>query len=1086
MGKKLTVTRRFTVAGRDPFEGIDFEKRRAAIFNSDGSVNFQMDDCEVPAFWDQVAVDVLASKYFRKQGVPQIGEDGKPVTGEDGRPVLGPERSVKQWATRLADAWADWGMRGAYFASAEDAEAFRDEVAFMLAMQYASPNSPQHFNTGLYEAYGIVADPEGNWYYDEEKDEVAQSPHRYFRSAVSACYIQSVSDELVGDHSIFDLWEREARLFKSGSGTGSNFSRLRAKNEKLSGGGTSSGVMSFLRVGDRAAGAIRSGGTTRRAAKMVILDADHPEIREFVESKVLEERKVAALIAGGFDSDWTAEGGAYDTVSFQNANHSVRLPAGFLNRVAENSDWALTARTTGKTVATVKAGDLWEEIAKAAWQCADPGVQFDDILNDWNTAANDGRLHGTNPCAEYTHLDDTACNLASLNLVAFFDDDSGRFDADAYLYAARLWTIVLEISVSMAHYPSAVLAKNSYEHRTLGLGYANIGALLMRAGLAYDSDEGRAVIGALTALMHDQAYATSSELAESVGPCAAYSRNAESMERVIRNHARAAYGSRMQESSLGSYEELTIRPRGIDHEALRRTVFSNLSDAVVGAAARMVESRNSGRRNMQVTVLAPTGTIGLQMGCDTTGIEPDFALVKFKKLAGGGYMKIVNQSLPPALRRLGYNMEQVAAIVRYAAGTQTLHGATTVNAGSLEALGMPKEAIARVETELPRAMTLDAAFAPHTVGLDVLVLLGVDLADAEQPTFSLLRHLGYTAEAIEESSLTICGHQTVEGSPELHAEHLPVFDTANYCGTGTRVIGWQGHVRALGAAAPHLSGSISKTCNLPNEATVDDVRDCFELAYALGVKCVSVYRDGSKLSQVLTSSQADSVEDSSADGTEVVRAAEEIVGGVSPAAYYHGVTPPKFKLPRPAYGPAWKFDVGGTEVFLRAGQYPDGTLGEIFVDLSKEGSTLKSVLSCFAIAVSHGLQYGVPLEKLVETFTFHNFAPQGMVTGHPNLKMASSIIDAIFKILAFHYLGREDLVQVPEPAPLRISVASLTDPHTSAGGAGKQEVLRPSVARPERMASVSAGETCTNCGGIMVKSGTCATCISCGSTSGCS
>lgn len=1078
--RRICVARRFTRPETGPFGDLEFSDRHAAIYNANGSINFEMDVRDIPTFWDQGAVDVLASKYFRKAGVPQVDDKGAPVCDDEGNPVFGPENSGKQWALRLANAWRLWGEREGYFASSADAEAYRDEMAYMLLAQLASPNSPQHFNTGLFEAYGIVSDPEGNWYYDPADGTTKLSPHRYFRSAVSACYIQSVDDELVGPNSIFDLWEREARLFKSGSGTGTNFSNLRAKGERLSGGGTSSGVMSFLRVGDRGAGAIRSGGTTRRAAKMVILDATHPEIEEFIASKVIEEQKVAALIAGGFSADWAAEGGAYDSVSFQNANHSVRVPNGFMQAVVDGADWPLTARTTGEVVRTVKARELWEQIADAAWKCADPGVQYDDTMNAWNTAPNDGRLRGTNPCGEYTHLDDTACNLASLNLVRFFDDTTGIFDTEAFAHAVRLLTITLEISVAMSHYPSALLAKNSYEHRTLGLGYCNLGALLMRAGLAYDSEQGRAAMGAITALMHDLAYATSSELADAVGPCDAYLRNAEPMERVIRNHARAAFGTRNGESGLGDYEGLSVRPQGIDHEVLATTPFANLSDAVLGAARSMLRGASSGRRNMQVTVLAPTGTISIIMSADTTGVEPDFALVKHKKLAGGGYMKIVNASVAPALRRLGYSSTEIEAILTHALGTATLSGPTAVNRGSLIAKGMPAEAINRVEDELHRAVDLEAAFAPHTVGIENLALLGIDVVDTEDSGFSLLRRLGFTAAEIRSSSLTICGHQTVEGAPGLKPEHLAVFDTANYCGDGTRTIAWQGHVKALGAVAAHLSGSASKTVNLPNEATVEDVENCYELAYALGVKAISVYRDGSKLSQVLTSSIKPAAEAHPAE-PEI----REVTNGMSPSEYYHGTTPLKFKLPEMTYGPRWKFSVGGTEVFLRAGQYPDGTLGEIFIDLSKEGSTIKGLTTCFAIAVSHALQYGVPLEKLTEVFTFHNFAPQGIVGGHKNLKMATSIIDAIFKILAFHYLGRDDLVQVPEPQPIRAAIDT-TSRETDVRDSGATTISSPvAPSEPPATTTHRSGQMCTDCGGEMVRSGTCYRCINCGATTGC-
>lgn len=1092
----LTITRHFTTAGGDPFDTVEWARRRSAIYNTDGSVLFEMNDVEVPAHWDQVAVDILVSKFFRKAGVPQLGPDGSVLFDAAGSPVLGGETSARQWAHRLANAWRVWGERGGYF-NEEGGRCFYDELVYMLLHQMASPNSPQHFNTGLFEAYGLLSDPEGNWYFDPESGTLRQSVHRFERSAANACFILSVADELVGDGSIFDYIEREARLFKAGSGSGANLSNIRAKGERLSGGGSASGVMGFMRVADRAAGAIKSGGTTRRAAKMVILDVDHPEIEDFIWCKVREEEKVAALVAGGYSADWNGE--AYDTVSFQNGNNSVRILPGFMQAVRNGRDWQLRGRQDRGVDRTMPARKLWNDIAEAAWRCADPGVQYDDLLNEWNTAGNDGRLRATNPCSEYTHLDDTACNLASLNLVKFFNDDTLQFDAAAFAHAARLLTIVLEITVHMSHYPSPEVARNSYEHRTLGLGYANLGALLMRSGVPYDSAEGTAVTGAITALMHDVAYATSAELASVVGACIAFTRNTEPMSRVIRNHARAAYGTLPHD--LGAYEQLSVTPTGVDHAMLTKTHFANLSAAVCTAAESMLaglpERGGAGYRNMQVTVLAPTGTIGLQLGCDTTGVEPDFALVKFKKLAGGGYMKIVNGSVAPALRALGYDSTQTQRILTYAIGTATLHGLTAVNAKSLAAKGLPPRAIERVERQLPAVTNLRMAFAPYVVGTDVLEEMQVTSEQYGSDDFDLLRHLGFSGSEIESSSDAICGHQTVEGAPDLCDEHLAVFDTANYCGDGTRVIAWQGHVRALGAVAPHLSGSASKTINLPNEATLEEIRDAYEMSYDLGVKCAAVYRDGSKLSQVLSSRKESAADAEEAKEIEAaVNAANALIRpGQSPSDYYHGTTPPKFRLPEMRFGPTWKMNVGGTDVFLRANEYEDGTLGEIFIDLSKEGSTLKGVLSCFAISVSQGLQHGVPLAKFVETFTFHNFAPQGMVTGHANLKMANSLIDAIFRVLAFHYLERADLVQVATP-PMRLrreTGAVLLAPAASEKdlpGKREEQVVTaaspaPGVGTNGKMFS-SSGETCRDCGGQMVKSGTCSRCLSCGNTTGCS
>jgi ribonucleoside-diphosphate reductase alpha chain len=1042
-----------------------------------------MKDIEIPSSWEQGAFDILVSKYFRKTGVPQFNSDGTLSLDSDGNPILGPERSAKQWANRLASAWASWGMRGGYF-NENSASIFRDEMIYILLAQMASPNSPQHFNTGLFESYNIIAPPEGNWYFDPKVNKAKLSKHRYERAAVNACFIQSVKDELVGDDSIFDLWEREARLFKSGSGTGTNFSTLRGKGEKLSGGGTSSGVMSFLRVGDRSAGTIQSGGTTRRAAKMVILDVDHPEIEDFVQSKVIEEHKAQALINAGFDPAWNAEGGAYDSVSFQNGNHSVRISQGFLEAVRNNTQWDLIGRVDGKVTKTISARSLWNQIAEAAWACADPGVQYDDILNDWNTVPNDGPLRATNPCSEYTHLEDTACNLASLNLVKFFDQDTQSFDVESFIYVTRLYTIMLEISVSMSHYPSAILAKNSFEHRTLGLGYANLGALLMRAGLPYDSNGGRAAMGAITALLTEVAYSTSAEMAKVLGPAVAYTRNQEPMARVLRNHARAAIGSQGYQAALGEFESLTVIPQLLNHNDLANTPLANLSPAVIDYAKIMLKgTEKSGYRNLQVTVLAPTGTIGLQMGCDTTGIEPDYALVKSKKLAGGGFLKIVNSSVLPALHTLNYTQEEAESILEWALGTNTLHVDTAINFGSLCSRGLSAEVCNRIEKILPQVTELEHAFTPYIVGIDTLVSLGLDESDWLSPDFSLLRSLGFTTSEIDSSSKRICGHQTVQGAPALNPAHLPVFDTANYCGDGTRVISWEGHVRALGAVAPFLSGSASKTVNLPKEASVEDIKAAYETAYSLGVKCVSVYRDQSKLSQVLTSTTKDAREE---DEERFFTYWQDIPEGTSPTEYYQNAKPPKFKLPALRFGPTWKFSIANTEVFLHAGEYADGTLGEIFIDLSKEGSTLKGTISCFAIAVSQGLQYGLPLDKLVDTFTFQTFEPRGMVSGSPNLKMANSIIDAVFRLLAYHYLNRTDLVQIPaeviEDMPKSITTHKNTAPEIKAANDGTPL----GAFSPVQTIDKASGKLCDLCGGNMLHSGSCYVCSNCATTTGCS
>lgn len=1080
--RKIRVERRFSKPG-DPFAGIKWSLRSSKIANPDGSVVFEMENVEVPDTWDQVAVDILASKYFRKAGVPQVDAQGAPVLDDSGVQVTGPERSMKQVALRMANAWRLWGERGGYFASNEDAEAFRDELAYMLVTQMAAPNSPQWFNTGLFEAYGIVEDPEGNWYVDPASGETMLSAHKHERSAANACFIMHVEDTLVGESSIMRHIEDAARLFKAGSGVGANYSTIRERGGKLTAGGSSSGLMSFLRVHDRAAGAIKSGGTTRRAAKMVIVDADHPDIEEFIWAKVQEEKKVAALIAAGYSSDYNGE--AYDTVSYQNANHSVRIPQGFMERLAANGEWNLTARRDGSVVSSMPAKKLWDDIAAAAWQCADPGLQFDDLLNDWNTVADTERVHGTNPCSEYTHVDNTACNLASLNLVSFYDDATATFRPEDFQHAVRLWTIVLEITVSMSHYPTEIVARRSFEHRTLGLGYANLGALLMRAGLPYDSDLARAATSVITALMHDTAYATSAELAAAVGPCEAFGPNRNSALRVLRNHRRATYGSLAQQDP---FEQLNVIPQVLDHLVLAHTPFSNLSAPALAAADAMVATaERDGLRNMQVTVLAPTGTIGLVMGCDTTGVEPDFALVKLKKLAGGGYMQIINQSVEPALRRLGYADDAIASIKAHMLGTKTLDGDTPINTATLLAAGLTDAEVTAAAWAIPSMSDVTWAFGAFTVGEDVYARFGVDPAAGGA---ALLAAAGFSPDQITVSSKTICGHLTVEGAPDLRLEHLPVFDCAVECGDGTRVIHWSGHVRALSAVAPHLSGAASKTINLPNSADVAEVAAAHELAYRLAVKCVAIYRDGSKLSQPLNSAKSSEAGEGVDDELSEHRLRfGEIPAGISPTAFYNGNTPHRFKLPSARHGITWRFEIGGEEVYMRSGEYADGSLGELFLDWGKPGSTLRGMTSALSIAISQALQHGVPLDRFVRALRGHNFEPRGMVTGNDHLKMADSLMDAVVRILGHHYLGDESLVQVKSAPAAATATADTSQARGSEDNASRQE-LSPRAAEPQADAVMPArvfGKKCSNCGSDkLTKSGSCEVCLDCGTTTGCS
>ena len=1012
MGDGLRITRYFTKPGEDPLDSVEWSTRDSRITNPDGSTVFEMLNAEVPAAWSQVAADIMVSKYFRKAGVPQHDADGKPVVDDDGRPVLGAEQSARQVITRLASAWRTWGERFGYFATDADAQAFEDELVYMLVNQIAAPNSPQWFNTGLHHMYGLTGPAQGFWFVDEDTGALALSPDSYTRPAPHACFIQSVGDDLVNEGGIMDLWTREARLFKFGSGTGTNFSNLRGENEPLSGGGKSSGVMSFLKIGDRAAGAIKSGGTTRRAAKMVILDIDHPDIEQFINWKKVEEEKVRSLIAAGYPSDFNGE--AYQTVSGQNSNNSVRVSEAFLRAVADDADWHLTARTDpGRVMKTVKARALWRQVADAAWACADPGLQFDTTINQWHTCPAGGPIRASNPCSEYMFIDNTACNLASLNLVSFYDDDTHRFDIDGYRHAIRLWTAVLEISVTMAHFPSREIAQGSFDYRTLGLGYANLGSLLMRSGIPYDSDEGRAITGALTAILTGDAYRASAEMAAVLGPFAKFAENRESMLRVMRNHRRAAYAADPAE-----YEGVTHKVLAIDAGLCPHDLLSAARESWDQAVAMGEEH---GYRNAQATVLAPTGTIGLLMDCDTTGVEPDFALVKFKKLAGGGYFKIANQSIDPALRALGYDAAQRRAIVDYVVGTMTLEGAPHINRETLTGKGLTDAEVDAIEATLPGVFDLRHAFNVFVVGEAGLQRLGFDEDRYTSFDFDMLSELGFTQAQIEEANQVICGTQTIEGAPFLAPEHLPVFDTANRNGRhGKRFIHHTGHIRAMAAAQPFISGAISKTINMPTEVTVADIEDAYALSAELGLKAMALYRDGSKASQPLSSATGagDTHDGESGELVEALEAEARAISGsfapgISPSEAYHGVNRPRFLLPGRRSGWTQEAKVGGHKIFLRTGEYDDGTLGELFIDLAKEGATLRGILGCFAIAVSKGLQYGVPLEEFVESFTFQTFEPRGIVEGHPNIKMANSIIDYVFRALGMEYLGRTDLVQVP-------------------------------------------------------------------------
>ncbi len=1138
----MRIERRHTTVGQSPYAGIDFRQTTSEIRNPDGSVVFKLDGVEVPTAWSQVASDVLAQKYFRKAGVAarlkKVEEESVPsflwrsVPDTEALALL-PEKeryvselSAKQVFDRLAGCWTYWGWKGKYFSTDEDAQAFYDELRYMLAMQMVAPNSPQWFNTGLHWAYGIDGPGQGHYYVDPFTGKLTRSKSSYEHPQPHACFIQGVGDDLVNEGGIMDLWVREARLFKYGSGTGSNFSRLRGEGERLSGGGRSSGLMSFLKIGDRAAGAIKSGGTTRRAAKMVVVDVDHPDIETYIDWKVKEEQKVAALVTGSkinqkhlkavlkacvncegsgddcfdpeknpalrreiklarrslvpdnyikrviqfakqgykdiqfdvYDTDWDSE--AYLTVSGQNSNNSVSLKDDFLRAVETDGDWNLVGRTTKKITKTLKARDLWEKIGYAAWASADPGLHFNTTMNDWHTCKASGDIRASNPCSEYMFLDDTACNLASANLLTFYDIPTKRFDVDSYEHLCRLWTIVLEISVMMAQFPSKAIAELSYEFRTLGLGYANIGGLLMTMGLPYDSKEGRAIAGALTAVMTGITYKTSAEMAAELGTFPGYKKNAAHMLRVIRNHRRAAHGQ------SNGYEALSVNPVPMDLVSCPQTDLVTHAQAAWDAALELGEKH--GYRNAQTTVIAPTGTIGLVMDCDTTGIEPDFALVKFKKLAGGGYFKIINRAVPAALRALGYRESEIAEIEAYAVGHGSLSNAPGINASTLKSKGFTDEAIAKVEKALPTAFDIKFAFNKWTFGEDFIRdQLGIGAEAIAAPGFDLLQAVGFTKREIEAANVHICGAMTVEGAPHLKAEHYPVFDCANPCGkVGKRYLSVESHIRMMSAAQPFISGAISKTINMPNDATVEDCKSAYMLSWKLALKANALYRDGSKLSQPLNSQLIADDEDED-DAVEslyekpmAARAAQVSEKIVEKLVERIIVMREREKMPDRRKGYTQKAVVGGHKVYLRTGEYDDGRLGEIFIDMHKEGAALRSFINNFAIAVSLGLQYGVPLEEYVDAFTFTRFEPAGPVQGNDSIKYATSILDYVFRELAVSYMSRFDLAHV-DP----------TESNFDALGKGVEEGKEPEDQNHQATRLVSRGLTRSRTDNLFVMRG---------------
>lgn len=1113
--KGLTFQRKYTREDVNVFDQFQYDFRTSVIRNPSGEVVFEMNNVEVPKQWSQIATDILAQKYFRKAGVPQ--PDGS----------LGRETSVKQVAHRMANCWRVWGERYSYFASFDDAQIFYEELVYSILNQACVPNSPQWFNTGLHESYGIKGKPQGHYYVDQVDGQLKKSTSAYERPQPHACFILSVDDDLVNDGGIMDLWVREARIFKYGSGVGTNFSSLRGEGEKLSGGGTSSGLMSFLKIGDRAAGAIKSGGTTRRAAKMVCLDLDHPEIEKFINWKVEEEKKVGALIASGYPSDY--EGEAYRTVSGQNSNNSVRIPNSFFEKLENNEDWELTARSDGRVMKKVPSRELWNQIAYAAWRCADPGTQYNTTINEWHTCPEGGEIRASNPCSEYMFLDNTACNLASANLMKFYDFETGTLDVKGFEYTCRLWTTVLEISVLMAQFPSKEVAQLSYEYRTLGLGYANLGTLLMVSGIPYDSEKARAIAGAITAIMTGVSYKTSAELAEVMGAFPRYEENKEHMLRVMRNHRLAAYDA-------DSYEKLSVRPQGLKAQYC--------PDYLLKAACKAWDDavelgEKFGYRNAQATVIAPTGTIGLVMDCDTTGVEPDFALVKFKKLSGGGYFKIINQSVPVALQRLGYNEKEVDGIIKYAVGSGTFAGAPHINHQTLSEKGFIAEEIKKLDASVASAFEIGFVFNVYNLGEECLQRLGFKAEQYFNFEWSLLEALGFNDDQIETANDYVCGTMTIEGAPYLKEEHLPVFDCANKCGKkGERYIHAHGHIRMMAAAQPFISGAISKTINLPNEASIEEISDSYMLSWQLGLKACALYRDGSKLSQPLSNKsdkkkKAGEPEETRNEKQETVESnivdmakltIEELLEEVTKRVQASPDTKLKRKLasiverralPAKRRGFTQKAKINGQTIFLRTGEYADQTLGEIFIDMAKEGATMRSMLNCFAIAVSIGLQYGVPLEEYVEKFVFTKFDPAGFVE-HPNIKSSTSIVDFIFRALGYEYLNRTDLVHVldkpevmnagnedwdlpadaetsglakagepaklPELSSVRVVASSqpVTNKNPKATNAGLDAVT---VAAKSMQSDAPA---CNTCGHITIRSGTCYKCLNCGNSMGCS
>lgn len=1009
--KGLVLKRNFTQKGINPLDAIEYERRISRITEPTGEIVFELKNIEVPKSWSQLATDILASKYCRRAGVPETGY----------------EVSTKQIVYRIVHTIRDYGEQQNYFATKDDADIFESELSYILINQHGAFNSPVWFNVGLFHQYGIKGNG-GNHYWDPDTNTIQEAVDSFSHPQGSACFINSVEDDLM---SIFDLVKTEAKLFKFGSGTGTNFSVLRSKDEKLSGGGTSSGLISFLEVLDKGAAATKSGGTTRRAAKMVILNVDHPEIMDFIRWKVREEDKAKTLIKSGYPSDFNGE--AYRTVSGQNSNNSVRVVDEFMRAVENNNIWETHYRMNGQVAHTYKASELMDEICKATWATADPGLQFHDTINRWHTCSNTAPINASNPCSEYMFLDNSACNLASVNLIKYLDED-GVFDVDGFRHTCRMLFIAQEILVDLSSYPTGRIAQNSHDYRPLGLGYANLGTLLMVQGIPYDSAQGRAQAAAISAIMTGHAYRVSAEMAKVKGAFNGFSLNRDSMLQVMHKHR----------------QTVDI----ID----RQVCPGNMLKAATEDWDKAIElGKSYGYRNAQATVLAPTGTIGLLMDCDTTGVEPDFALVKWKKLAGGGYFKIINQSLPRALKNLGYNNDEILDIISYVLGHDSLDHAPHINPENLKKLGYTEKQIKESAADIERTRSFNE-FTRHIIPAD-------------------LKKKGLTEVQIKAALTYINGTETIEGAPHLNPVHYAIFDTANKCGNGRRYIEAMGHVRMMAAVQPFLSGAISKTVNMPKDSSVDDIRKIYMESWKMGLKAIAIYRDGSKGSQPLNSGSLDNSEKEDELAAKTEALIKEALKSVIPRG-------DKISLPGKRKGFNYAATIGGQKIFFRTGEYESGELGEIFIDMFKAGASYKSLLNCFAVAASLGLQYGVPLEKFVEKFIYTRFDPSGF-TDHANVRNATSVLDFIFRVLAIDYLGRSDLAQIPSTTAddTAYDVAKDLEERISLNKikSGEQKTVNDFLNSLD-----SDAPPCDICGHITVRNGACYRCLNCGNSMGCS